>query len=101
MEARLEGGVDNPMGARALYLHNGQGDTFYRIHGTMDPASIGGSDTAGCIRLFNHDIIHLAGQIDSMTRVIALSEAGMGTVPPGQPLPASAACPVPSTGETT
>ena len=91
VEAGLEGGPDNPMGARALYLHNSGGDTFYRIHGTMDPASIGRSDTAGCIRLFNQDIIHLAEQTDSMTRVIVLSaaESGKGTVPPGQPLPAS------------
>lgn len=89
VEAGLEGGPDNPMGARALYLHNSGGDTFYRIHGTMDPASIGGSDTAGCIRLFNQDIIHLAEQTDSMTKVIVLGEAesGKGTVPPGQPLP--------------
>lgn len=89
IEKGLDGGVDNPLGARALYLHNGQGDTFYRIHGTMDPASIGGSDTAGCIRLFNQDIIHLAAQTGSMTKVIVLTEAesGKGTVPPGQPLP--------------
>lgn len=93
VEKGLEGGIDNPMGARALYLHNGKGDTFYRIHGTMDPASIGGSDTAGCIRLFNQDIINLAGQTDSMTKVVVLTEAesGNGTVPPDQSLPASAA----------
>lgn len=93
VEAGLEGGPDNPMGARALYLHNSGGDTFYRIHGTMDPASIGRSDTAGCIRLFNQDIIHLAEQTGSMTRVIVLSEAesGKGTVPPGQPLSATTA----------
>lgn len=93
VEKGLEGGIDNPMGARALYLHNGKGDTFYRIHGTMDPASIGGSDPAGCIRLFNQDIINLAGQTDSMTKVVVLIEAesGNGTVPPDQSLPASAA----------
>lgn len=87
VEQGLEGGIDNPMGARALYLHNRQGDTFYRIHGTMDPASIGGSDTAGCIRLFNQDIIHLAGQTDSMTKVVVLTEAesGSGLTPPGAP----------------
>ena len=86
VEQGLEGGLDNPMGARALYLHNGQGDTYYRIHGTMDPASIGQATSAGCIRLFNQDIIHLANQTDSMTKVIVLSEAesGKGTVPPGQ-----------------
>ena len=87
----VEGGLDNPLGARALYLHNGQGDTYYRIHGTMDPSSIGEATSAGCIRLFNQDIIHLAEQTDSMTKVIVLTEAesGKGTVPPRQPLSAS------------
>lgn len=89
VEQGLEGGLDNPLGARALYLHNGQGDTYYRIHGTMDPASIGQATSAGCIRLFNQDIIHLANKTDSMTKVIVLSEAesGKGTMPPGEPLP--------------
>ncbi len=108
VEKGLEGGIDNPMGARALYLHNGRGDTYYRIHGTMDPASIGQATSAGCIRLFNQDIIHLASRTDSMTKVVVLSEAesGKGTVPPGQPLPqpappdALAAGPV-QTGGTT
>ncbi|MFC3570100.1 L,D-transpeptidase [Paracoccus sp. TOH] len=92
VEKGLEGGIGNPLGARALYLHNGQGDTYYRIHGTMDPASIGQATSAGCIRLFNQDIIHLASQTDSMARVIVLSEAesGKGTLPPDQPLPLSA-----------
>lgn len=84
VEQGLEGGIDNPMGARALYLHNSQGDTFYRIHGTMDPASIGQATSAGCIRLFNQDIIHLAARTDSMTRVVVLGKAqsGRGTTPP-------------------
>ncbi|SHM02844.1 Lipoprotein-anchoring transpeptidase ErfK/SrfK [Paracoccus solventivorans] len=108
VEKGLEGGVDNPMGARALYLHNSQGDTYYRIHGTMDPASIGGSDTAGCIRLFNQDIIHLASQTDSMTRVIVLTkaESGSGLTPPvGKPRPRPVARTADATpdhsGETT
>ncbi|WP_323718119.1 L,D-transpeptidase [Paracoccus aminovorans] len=103
VEAGLEGGIDNPMGARAFYLHNGQGDTYYRIHGTMDPASIGQATSAGCIRLFNQDIIHLAEQTGSMTKVIVLSEAesGKGTVPPGQPLPQPAMMAASQTGVTT
>lgn len=72
------------MGARALYIHNSGGDTFYRIHGTPDPQSIGTASSAGCIRLFNQDIIHLAENTDSMTRVVVLTEAqsGLGTTPP-------------------
>ncbi|WP_405401259.1 L,D-transpeptidase [Paracoccus sp. Ld10] len=81
----VEGGLENPMGARALYIHNRGGDTYYRIHGTPDPQSIGTASSAGCIRLFNHDIIHLAERTDSMAKVIVLTQAqsGQGTVPPG------------------
>lgn len=87
----LKGGLDNPLGSRALYLYRNGRDTYYRIHGTMDPSSIGKATSAGCIRLFNQDIIHLADQTDSMTKVIVLTkaESGKGTVPPGQPLPAA------------
>lgn len=80
----IDGGLMNPMGARALYIHNSGGDTFYRIHGTPDPESIGTASSAGCIRLFNHDIIHLAERTASMAKVVVLTEAqsGQGTVPP-------------------
>lgn len=81
----VEGGLENPMGARALYIHNSGGDTYYRIHGTPDPQSIGTASSAGCIRLFNQDIIHLAENTRSMAKVVVLSQAqsGMGTRPPG------------------
>lgn len=80
----VDGGLDNPMGARALYIHNSGGDTFYRTHGTPDPQSIGTASSAGCIRLFNQDIIHLAGNTDSMTKIVVLPQAqsGRGTTPP-------------------
>jgi lipoprotein-anchoring transpeptidase ErfK/SrfK len=55
----LPGGLDNPLGARALYLYKGGRDTMYRIHGTIDPASIGRATSAGSIRLFNQEPIHL------------------------------------------
>jgi hypothetical protein len=75
--------------ARALYLHRGNKDTFYRIHGTMDPASIGQATSAGCIRLFNQDAIDLERRVRSGARVVVLEqhEAGRGTVPPGTLLP--------------
>ena len=60
----LPGGLDNPLGARALYLYRGGKDTFYRIHGTMDPASIGKATSAGCIRLFNQDIIDMYDEME-------------------------------------
>ncbi|SIR03065.1 Lipoprotein-anchoring transpeptidase ErfK/SrfK [Paracoccus thiocyanatus] len=59
----LPGGVDNPLGSRALYLYKGSRDTMYRIHGTMDPSSVGKATSAGCIRLFNQDIMDLFEQI--------------------------------------
>lgn len=82
--AGVEGGLANPLGARALYIHNSGGDTFYRIHGTPDPQSIGTASSAGCIRMFNQDVIHLGEQTPSMTKVVVLSQekSGQGTIPP-------------------
>ncbi|AXC48503.1 L,D-transpeptidase [Paracoccus suum] len=65
----LKGGLDNPLGSRALYLYNGGKDTYYRIHGTMDPSSIGKATSAGCIRLFNQDILDLFQQVPIGTAV--------------------------------
>ncbi|MDO5706563.1 MAG: L,D-transpeptidase [Paracoccus sp. (in: a-proteobacteria)] len=59
----LTGGLHNPMGARALYLYQGSRDTLYRIHGTMDPSSIGKATSAGCIRLFQQDIMDLYDEL--------------------------------------
>ena len=63
------GGLDSPLGARAMYLYRGGRDTFYRIHGTIDDASIGRASSAGCVRLFNQDAIHLFEQVDPGTQV--------------------------------
>jgi lipoprotein-anchoring transpeptidase ErfK/SrfK len=67
--AGLPGGLDNPLGARALYLYRGGRDTMFRIHGTIDPASIGRATSAGCIRLFNQDAIDLYDRVDIGTPV--------------------------------
>ncbi len=69
----IPGGLRSPLGARALYLYQGGRDTFYRIHGTNDLGSIGNSGSAGCIRLFNHDIIHLHDRVELGTRVLIRS----------------------------
>ena len=55
----LEGRWDNPLGARALYLFQGNRDTLYRIHGTNEPAEIGQAVSSGCIRMRNFDVIDL------------------------------------------
>lgn len=94
----LSGGMHNPLGSRALYLYEGSRDTYYRIHGTMDPSSIGKATSAGCIRLFNQDIIDLFEETDMGTRVrvrsqsesIAL-EGPMIETPEGYVVPASEA----------
>jgi lipoprotein-anchoring transpeptidase ErfK/SrfK len=65
----LEGGVDNPLGARALYLYRDGHDTFFRLHGTTEPESIGQAVSSGCIRLFNQDIIDLYNRVPVGTHV--------------------------------
>jgi len=65
----LPGGLENPLGARALYLYRGGRDTMFRIHGTIDNASIGRATSAGCIRLFNQDAIDLYNRTAPGARV--------------------------------
>ncbi len=67
--AGLPGGLENPLGARALYLYRGGRDTLFRIHGTIDNASVGRATSAGCIRLFNQDAIDLYNRVDTGTTV--------------------------------
>ena len=60
------GSPDNPMGAAALTLSGGD----YAIHGTNNPGSIGGFVSAGCIRMYNHDIVDLYARVGVGTPVI-------------------------------
>ena len=69
-------GPGNPMGARALYLYQGDVDTVYRIHGTHDLKLIGHTATAGCFGLLNIDVIHLYEQVAIGTRVVVLPPRG-------------------------
>ena len=73
--AGVEGGLASPLGARALYLFQNGRDTHFRIHGTNDLPSIGNSGSAGCIRMFNHDIIDLYERVPNGTRVVVRSKA--------------------------
>ncbi|MBL0402819.1 L,D-transpeptidase [Microvirga aerilata] len=68
----MEGGLDNPLGARALYLYDNGVDTLYRIHGTTEPWSIGQSVSSGCIRMFNQDIIDLHSRVPVGSPVVVL-----------------------------
>jgi lipoprotein-anchoring transpeptidase ErfK/SrfK len=65
----IEGGIDNPLGARALYLYRDGRDTYFRVHGTNEPDSIGHAVSSGCIRLFNQDIIDLYERVPVGTPV--------------------------------
>ncbi len=67
----LPGGHDyNPLGARALYLYQGNRDTMYRIHGTPQPWTMGQSFSSGCIRLINDHAIDLYDRVPVGTRVM-------------------------------
>jgi lipoprotein-anchoring transpeptidase ErfK/SrfK len=72
MPGGMPGGPDNPMGARALYLYQGNVDTIYRIHGTHDPKLIGRKATAGCFGLLNSDVIDLYSRVGIGTKVVVL-----------------------------
>ncbi len=68
----LPGGPGNPLGARALYLWQGNKDTLYRIHGTLEPWTIGQSVSSGCIRMINQDVIDLYNHTPVGTQVVVL-----------------------------
>jgi lipoprotein-anchoring transpeptidase ErfK/SrfK len=68
----MDGGLENPLGARALYLFQGNKDTLFRIHGTNEPDSIGKAVSSGCIRMMNADVIDLFGRVRVGTRVVVL-----------------------------
>ena len=66
----MEPGLDNPLGARALYLFEGRVDTLYRLHGTQEAYSIGRAVSSGCVRLLNQDIIDLYDRVPNGTEVV-------------------------------
>ncbi len=73
----MPGGINNPLGARALYLFEpGRGDTFLRIHGTNLPQTIGTAVSNGCVRLINDHIIDLYERIPMNTRVVLYPKGG-------------------------
>jgi lipoprotein-anchoring transpeptidase ErfK/SrfK len=68
----MPGGIDNPLGARALYLYRGDRATYFRLHGTIEPTTIGQPVSSGCIRLFNQDIIDLYNRVPVGAQVVVL-----------------------------
>ena len=64
VEGGMNPGLENPLGARAMYLYNEKGqDTLFRLHGTQEWASIGTAASSGCIRLMNQDVIDLYNRV--------------------------------------
>lgn len=66
LPAHMEGGPNNPLGARAMYI----GATIYRIHGSNEPWSIGQAVSSGCIRMANEDVMHLYENVDVGAKVV-------------------------------
>jgi lipoprotein-anchoring transpeptidase ErfK/SrfK len=64
----MEGGPQNPLGARAMYL----GSSLYRIHGSNEPWTIGTNVSSGCIRMRNEDVIDLYGRVNVGTKVVVI-----------------------------
>jgi lipoprotein-anchoring transpeptidase ErfK/SrfK len=64
----MAGGLENPLGARALYL----GNSLYRIHGSNEPDSIGQAVSSGCIRMLNEDVVDLYKRVRVGTKVVVL-----------------------------
>lgn len=71
----MPGGPRNPLGARALYLFQGNQDTLYRIHGTFVPSSIGKAVSSGCIRMINADVADLYERVPIGTQVVVQQNA--------------------------
>ena len=67
-----EGNLENPLGARALYLYKGRNDSGFRIHGTNEPWSIGLNMSSGCIRMMNKDVVHLYNRARIGAKVIVV-----------------------------
>ncbi|BAF87192.1 MULTISPECIES: L,D-transpeptidase [Azorhizobium] len=68
----VNGGPQNPMGARALYLYQGNRDTLFRIHGTNQPELLGQAISSGCIRMLNEDVIDLFNRVPVGANVVVL-----------------------------
>ncbi len=64
----MKGGIDNPLGARAMYL----GSSLYRIHGSNEPETIGQAVSSGCFRMTNDDVVDLYNRVNVGAKVIVL-----------------------------
>ena len=68
----MDGGPENPLGARAIYLYDGGKDTYLRIHGTTQPWTIGTAASNGCFRMVNEHVMELFSRVTVGTQVVVL-----------------------------
>ncbi len=73
----MDPGLKNPLGARALYIHQDGRDTLYRVHGTPEAFSIGKAVSSGCIRLINQDVVHLYSEVRDGSRIVVIPDPAM------------------------
>ncbi|WP_117190624.1 L,D-transpeptidase [Rhizobium terrae] len=71
-EGGAEPGLNNPLGARALYIFQDGKDTLYRVHGTPDWQSVGKATSSGCVRMLNQDVIDLFDRVPSGTAIVVI-----------------------------
>ncbi len=64
--------LENPLGARALYIYQNGRDTLYRLHGTADAQTIGHAVSSGCVRLLHQDVIDLYNRVPDSTPIIVI-----------------------------
>jgi lipoprotein-anchoring transpeptidase ErfK/SrfK len=77
----MDGGLGNPLGARAMYLYQDDKDTMFRIHGTTEPETIGHAVSSGCIRLMDQDVIDLYSRVKIGTHVVVIQASAMSAMP--------------------
>ena len=76
-------GLDNALGPRALYIHQGNTDTLYRLHGNMDVHSIGKAVSSGCVRLLYQDVIDLYERVIPGAPIVVIADpAAAALLPP-------------------
>lgn len=78
---RMLGGLNNPLGAKAIYL----GNTLYRVHGTNDPKSIGRAESSGCFRMLNGHVLHLASLVQVGAEVTVVKSLGSPRIATAKP----------------
>ncbi len=68
----MDGGPNNPLGARAIYLYQGKADTHIRIHGTNAPGTIGTASSNGCFRMLNEHVMEIYDKVRLGSEVVVL-----------------------------